>query len=335
MAHTTLVLGAGLGLEYGFPDGPQLLMLLKEELEDTERELRKVLDWSAGETVDSIAARRPEFADKLRTMVADILHSKEDESKLISTGKPSTYKVMIDQIGTAQAQGDTIDIITFNYDRSLPYLVHRMNEVESRKERKVSPKIIKHIYGRIAPLGFEVSSAREFDFHNYGGGDYSTGVVYLDDANDEYDDYDDDLYDTGRSNRKYEQAERVINQQYEKRIFHSESKVAFIGEIVKNPSTEIKLVLEKSDQIFFLGLAYHEANMEVLGFDFTKKYPHKMIAGTVFKMNEDVINGIKEQYPAIDCLENCDALTFLKYKFNLTDIKKNFAKKDVSILDVL
>jgi hypothetical protein len=329
MAHTTLVLGAGLGTEYGFPDGPQLLTLLKEELEDNETELKDILDWSAGETVDSIATRRPDFADRLRCLVAKILFSKEDESKLKSTGKPSTYKVMIDQIASAQAQGDTVDIITFNYDRSLPYLIHRMNKVEIIKERQIQPDIVNHVYGRIAPLGFELPTQRNFNFLNYGGKEYSLKASVTYGADNGYDPYD-DLNERSRIIRNQEAMQKQNQIHHEERIFQSESKVAFIGEVLKNPSGKVKKILEKSDQIFFLGLRYHEANMEILGFDFTKNYPHKMIAGTVYGMEKDDVLGLNEKYPSIDYLESCDALTFLKYKFSITDFSRNLKKKEIS-----
>jgi len=102
MALTTLILGAGLGREYGFPDGPELRKLIINELQDHELELKDILSVSPAQTVDEIAARYPKHAEKIRQIVSQLLYDREDEQSLLQNDNPNTYKLILWQIAKAQ-----------------------------------------------------------------------------------------------------------------------------------------------------------------------------------------------------------------------------------------
>lgn len=308
MASITLVLGAGLGREYGFPDGPELRQLIINELEDHDRELKEIFRWSPAETVDEIAARYPQHSDQIRRITIKILRDRENEHPLEQNAQPNTYKQMLRQMANAKVKGHEVNIITFNYDRSLPYLLHKVNSVEIN-ERKIDSSVVHHVYGRLAPLWFEdhpTNRNRKPRYHEYG--------------------------DKGSTPEEY-------NADYWENMCVDElcraSSIFFIGEEKAPKATNLQSILEKSDQIFFLGVGYHKANMEILGIDLRAREPQRLIAGTGFGLSSDHVKSLLEQYPAIDAIENCNAHTFLRSKFDLSDPSSNLKKKSLSSLDVL
>jgi hypothetical protein len=166
---TTLILGAGLGKEYGFPDGPGLKKLIIDELDDHEQELREILSWWGAETVDELATDYPKHANRMREIVTKILYRLESPASLQQGEKSNTYALMLRQISKAQAKGDQVRIITFNYDRSLQYLLQQTNSFLP-PSAKIDRTIITPIYGRIALLGFEdtANQYRPMGHHGYG-----------------------------------------------------------------------------------------------------------------------------------------------------------------------
>ncbi len=308
MALITLVLGAGLGREYGFPDGPELRRIIISDLEDHEKELKEIFRWSTAETVDEIAARYPNHANKIRRIVTKVLRDRESELPLEQNDKPNTYKQILRQIANAQEKGNNVQIITFNYDRSLLYLIHKHNSIEVSK-RKINTNSIHHVYGRLAPMWFEENgnnTLRKKSYHDY-------GLHWPTPENYESNYWQDTcLEELSRS-----------------------SKIFFIGEENVPEVDTIKVMLEKTDQIFFLGIGYHKANMDILGLNFNERSPHRFLAGTGFGLTTDHIKSLLKEYPAIDVIEQCDAYTFLKAKFDISDPQKNLSRKSVSIFDVL
>lgn len=297
MTLTTLILGAGLGKEYGFPDGPELRKLLIHELPDHENDLKNICLYSPAQTVDEIAARYPLHANTIRRLTVKILRERENEQELFQNEKPNTYKFMLWQIANAKANGHQVEIITFNYDRSLHYLLHKVNSVEI-PDRRIETKTIQHVYGRLAPLWFEDQNQRPTTYHEYA---------------------------------KYPDTPQDYNPEYWQNTCIDElnraSNLFFIGEEKAPKPTQLKTTLENSDQIFFLGVGYHKANMDILGLDFTKRHPKKLIVGTGLNLDGNYIQSLKEEYSAIDHIETCDAHSFLKTKFKIDEVAKNFSKK--------
>jgi hypothetical protein len=288
-----------LGKEYGFPDGSGLREQIANQLPEHERELRDILLWSTAQTVDEIAAQFPNHADNIRRIVIEILHSCENEYALYQNERPNTYKQMLWQIAQAKIDGDRVIALNFNYDRSIPYLIHRTNAV-APEERRIDPAIVHTIYGRLAPLWFEDSNhSRAVKYHEYGAFDSEPmlRVIGLDD------DYEDECLRERQDN-----LDALIRA----------SSVRFIGE--KGADTvSVESILEESDQIFFLGCGYHEPNMNILGFDFTQHHSDKLIAGTGYGLSKEFINSLLDKYPAVSAIEPCDAYTFMTSKLKITD----------------
>lgn len=89
----------------------------------------------------------------------------------------------------------------------------------------------------------------------------------------------------------------------EQRELLRQSQIKFVGELSLDGETKYKSILDKSTQIFLLGAGYHEANMNLLGFDFQTNHPGKIIAGTGLGLGTDGINSVRDKYPAIDFIE--------------------------------
>ena len=77
--------------------------------------------------------------------------------------------------------------------------------------------------------------------------------------------------------------------------------------------------LDESDRVFFLGFAYHELNMKILGFGENSNFKTKKIAGTSLNMGNIEIKGIQKRYPEIKLLQPVDCLTFFRDYFSITD----------------
>lgn len=313
MAVTTLILGAGLGLEYGFPDGKGLLKMIHHELDDHETDLKQIFEYHPAATVDELVADYPDHANRIRKVVTKILKKKESESLLNQKDNPNTYRLMINQIATAIKAGDTVNVITFNYDRSLQFLIFKINQILP-VDKRIDPKIIIPIYGRLAPLHFEDSDKyRSKHYHEYGSSEGVARVSYITTR-------EDDIFSRERVYKQKELENSKLNELFR------DSTVNFIGEVLSKPFINVAPILEKSDQIFFLGVGYHAANMKILGFDFSRKRNGKLIAGTGLNLSPEKIKSLKEDYPAISRIEPVSAYEFLNSVYNVAESTKNMQK---------
>lgn len=305
MAKTTLILGAGLGKEYGFPTGPELRQMIIHKLPDHEYKLKHIFQWSTADTVDEIAAKHPNHAHTIRSLVTKILFEGENLSKLQQNEKPNTYKLMLRQIALSLASNNEVEILTFNYDRSLQCLLYEVNKTEPKNQ--IPRTTIKTVYGRLSPLFHEdASKARERHYHDYGSASKST------------------VYNPNKSTTAQVESDQQIQQNL--RMLEQTSSIRFIEEEDLKTDHDISKILNTSDQIYFLGIGYHDPNMKILGLDLGMKYPDKIIAGTGYGLTKDEINYLLKKYPAIDHIEDCDAYTFLKTKFSISDPDRNLIK---------
>jgi len=283
----SLVLGAGLGVEYGFPDGPTLKVRIAKSLSPTDSKLLDIFNYYPAFTVDEIVARFPEHAETIRRLLMQILWSEEKPKLLKQLDRPNTYGLMLAQVSAALAAGHSVKIFTFNYDRSLQEMQQRFNAIMPEGTR-VDPNLIVALYGRLSPLFHEdPDRQRPRRYHDYGPPPIPSGV------NAEYQ-RTADLDDISRS-----------------------SKIRFISE-----GTEIDSVaqyLKDSQRIFFLGFGYHSQNLKALGYGFGKQPIGKLIAGTGLGLNSDQVASIKTFYPGITKIEDCTALDFLRFKFSVSE----------------
>lgn len=316
MARTTFVLGAGLGKEYGFPDGAELRNLIVNELEDREKELKEILQISYALTVDEVAKRYTKHADRIRRIVAKILRDREDVQKLLRN-EDNTYKLLLRQVAKAESKGDSVSIITYNYDRSLPYLLHRLNSIETDQRNKIRAQVT-HVHGRLAPLGHEDPNMRNNprSHHNYGSENRYSGEVHWEFPND------------GSLEIKIEQTMRE-DEAFEN-LFRA-SNFDFIGDEIE-PRKELGEILRTSKTIVFWGVAYHSPNMDVLGYDFSTRQG-QFIVGTGFGLAKDQIELIKQQYPTIQEIIPCKAHEFLRAQLDISSPERSLLKRKASTLD--
>ncbi|MGE3263080.1 MAG: hypothetical protein AB7K68_14965 [Bacteriovoracia bacterium] len=316
MATTTFILGAGLGKEYGFPDGTELRNLIVNELEDREKELKEILQISYALTVDEVAKRYSKHADRIRRIVAKILRDREDVQKLVRNDD-NTYKLLLRQVAKAESKGDQVNIITYNYDRSLPYLVHRLNSIETDQRNKIRAQII-HVHGRLAPLGHEDLNRQRNPrrYHNYGTENMYSGEFHYEFPND------------GSLEIRIEQTMR--DDEVFENLFRA-SNFDFIGDDIE-PRKELGEILKASNTIVFLGVAYHEANMNVLGYDFNSGHG-QFVVGTGFGLGEEQIALIKQQYPVLQEIIPCKAHEFLRAHLDISRPERSLLKRKASMFD--
>lgn len=311
--RTTLILGAGLGKEYGFPDGRELRKLVADELPDQLHELKHAFLWSPYPTVDAIAADNPNHILVVKQSVLKILREREDLELL---KRPSSiYMVMLHQIMEAQQRGDEVRIVTFNYDRSLQHLLFLANQAVPQHKR-IAPNIIRTVYGRLPLLGHEDvnNRGRKMLHHTYGP-PFAQEPEYQ--------------FEREEGDEAAVAADHYIQQQQDLDDLYREARatgMAFIGEQGRANPADITRTLEKSDRIFLLGVGYHSANMDVLGFDFRSPCPDKIIAGTGY--GHPQIDSIMREFPAIRAIENCKASDFLEYKFNIAHPERDPLKAE-------
>lgn len=286
-----LVLGAGLGLEYGFPDNKKLREILMDELEPYEKGLKEILRVSYADTIDEVADKYNGHRDTLRRMTAKILLRGEDEEVLMRHG-PNTYKRLLKQIVNARLNGDTTKILTFNYDRSLQYLIYKMNAVAPVQSERIDPSIVTPFFGRLPLMDCERGQKSNTPYRKYGG-EVDIPMKILD-------------------NREYQD-----DSQFDE--FFSECNMSFICQGSRADLTSIKRNFEEADLVLFLGFGYHKANMDMLGFDFSKKHPKKLIVGTALGCSKSEIARIQRKFPALEYLYDCNAYDLLTNSFDLSD----------------
>ena len=140
---TTLILGAGASVPFGFPTGftllQKVLMLTHPEslvngirnfafLKCEQKEIVRFHDEllkSGQESVDSFLEFRPEFIPIGKTAIALTLITCENENTLFNPNEENWYRYLFNRITTAfdDVARNELSILTFNYDRSLEHFL--------------------------------------------------------------------------------------------------------------------------------------------------------------------------------------------------------------------
>jgi len=197
---TVFILGAGASAPYGYPTGLGLRKWLRESLPQTannefriqqrlkepERkalldDLRKFIDeygnTDQGVFIDLFLSRRQEFLDIGKWAIIAAIFYHELNSQYGDDIKSPDYDWMsilfrnmnsdIKDNSYNRISENNISFISFNYDRSLEYCLHRsicrnFGASEEDAAQIIGDIPIIHMYGRISPMSWEDSSGIKF-----------------------------------------------------------------------------------------------------------------------------------------------------------------------------
>ena len=182
---TTLVLGAGASIPYGFPSGEQLRTEICKA-ENRTLPLFEILEKSIGyrasdisnfvkaflysnvASIDAFLSRHDHFVGIGKDCIAILLAQKEHPSRVIYANEDHWYKllwqVLIEDARTIEdLKQNKIRFISFNYDRSLEYFLfeaskHTFGLDDFQALDVVRHFKILHVYGKLGEFGLDVPS---------------------------------------------------------------------------------------------------------------------------------------------------------------------------------
>lgn len=185
--RTTLILGAGSSKPYGFPSGRELRDQICSGLADetspafvqlinnfagpaTIRKFREAFERSQMYSIDAFLARRSEFTDVGKAVIASFLMRNEEMNNLSSTKDDHWYQYLWNQLAESwdSLRQEFLAIVTFNYDRSLEYfLLEAMQSSFGKSESDCVNQLLQipifHVYGSLGEPAFLASSGRPYE----------------------------------------------------------------------------------------------------------------------------------------------------------------------------
>lgn len=275
---TVFVLGAGASIPYGYPSGVSLLKQLARlnpnhipfraaqqlgfSRDDISR-FTSLLQQSAPPSIDHFLERRTEYDRLGKILIAGLLLESESKSigiipSLLAEEEHWCSKVF-DKLCTPSFESlsfKNLKVITFNYDKSLEHCFFSMLKSRySKSEQDMSLKIkeleIQHIYGTIGDLDWEEATGRP----------YGEGTVQFDSP------------EGTNLVRKVSEGIRVISNVRD-------------GDETNQVLQKCCEWLNDANRIILLGMAYHQENMERLGFPLSSKPSRTVIEGSGFGLTE-------------------------------------------------
>lgn len=127
--RTTIVLGAGASCDLGYPTGEELVQLIAQRTHSLTHvqykdfmDLKTRLKAITPGSIDQLLTNQSHLADVGRALIADVLFSREDSSRL----NTSLYRQVVEVSSALFTKGQTLpSIVTFNYDRSFEEYILR------------------------------------------------------------------------------------------------------------------------------------------------------------------------------------------------------------------
>lgn len=303
MVKTTLVLGAGASMAYGYPSGGQLVESIIELLKKTNDSsgLKERLYVVRPDSIDQFISENKSMRGTLLGCVAETIARCERSESIYDVKKEDDfYRALLNSIPLSEYKN--IQIITFNYDRSLEfalykYLQFRFENKMPDFKSKLDELKIHHVYGRMLKFPWEVVGQNSGS--EYGAIRERCEKIDLKKKDDE-----------GR----WAEARAAILSD----LWHEASNFQTVYDEHKVDEVA-KGMLEESSRILFLGFSYHPLNLLKLGYDFTKYCPTKVIAGTVKELPQTKLRQLERKFPAIHYLNDKPIVEFLKHDFDLSD----------------
>jgi hypothetical protein len=293
---TLFILGAGASMPYGYPSGKQLrteivsnfMPYFEKTFEtDSSISLRQINDYrrkgitlanvfnkSSVESIDKFLSLNPSFADigKLAITFFMLQHEKSSlfQEETIISGQDwytHLFNIMISSLKNPsdlkRFKENRVAFITFNYDRSLEYILYSSlnhafwdNRVSIKAEettlqswqQEFFPFPIVHVYGQIGNSG------------------WLCGKNYREDCN-------------------FQQ------------IIEISKGIRVIGERSNNSKEEISKLFLEYKRIYFLGFGYTDENLEAIGIPGNITENHTLY-GTALGMKANEIERVKQKLKA-------------------------------------
>lgn len=310
MIQTTIILGAGASCIYDFPTGEQLMTEIKDLLAtDIQKNLDIVekLKETTHDSIDSFLNSYPNYNKTVKSAIARILYRRENPNIFFQLkNKDNLYRILFKQIPPDSYH--RYKIISFNYDRSFKWYFIKALMVDYKltlgeAHKKLENLEIEHIHGRLSDLPGEDKNPL------FKLGSIPYGYIYSGKLGE-------DRSDPIAQNNFYNYVERYGMDNF-RTVYEGDTK-----------NERARHFIESSQRIIFLGFGYHDLNMKILGCDFSKPFPDKVIVGTAFEIQPIPKKVIENKFPGIDklylntcadvfqnyiCLENPD-LDEMPYK---------------------
>jgi len=281
--RTTLVLGAGASLAYGFPSGAGLVAeLIHYHKSQTFLEICHSagitsnvlgqfchdLEVAAPESIDLfLHNRRADFERIGKLAIAYCLIGYENEA---NTRQPKKelgpwYHLLANHLGKFKSElsQNQLCIVTFNYDRSLEYFLFtcfnsRFGLADDQAAELVRQFNIRHVYGKLGSLIWE-------------SGD-------------------------GCFARDYSEAHEMLA------VKKCAKRVRLIHDVEKGTDDELAAIrdsVQKADHVFMLGCGFHDENMALLGLPGTGQPINKDFHATCVGLTPPQETRVQKRWPGI------------------------------------
>lgn len=309
---TTLVLGAGASKPYGFPTGQELREKIINEGAKRFRGLNsesmnpeyyytlgktfaEKFDKSGVTSIDKfLNMQTQEYINIGKILIMAFIRDYEKHSKFnehIRENSEDWYRVFWNKIleGVGKFEDlsfENIDIITFNYDRSLEHYLFQSirnlfpeSDINNEQIKKLMKTLrVNHVFGRVENMKWDV------------GGNFNEESV-LNHYNNQWFDYN--------------------------LLLKKINEINIINEVEKD-TQQYKRIIENSKVVYFIGFGFLEENMKLLGAPFKKvKSNNTIYKATAWHISNENIHRYYAKYFTSVSLTNsifhdCDCATLLR-----------------------